>query len=81
MSNISSAFRFYEADDKDKFLKTYHVFEHNKLVQGTSEECCPICYSDEKLNSLPCGHAFCIECWPRYLETKVSITIILVVNN
>ena len=39
----------------------------------TTTLCCPICYDTaERVLTMPCGHAFCMECWAEFCENAVN---------
>lgn len=71
-------------NDSDKILKSAGVF--NRCSCGQQEKrsntntstisemhTCPICYDDfDKMLTMPCGHAFCYDCWSAFCENAVN---------
>lgn len=46
------------------------ALEPGTRALGVNE--CPICFDDEDLVALHCGHAFCKDCWRQYLTIQVK---------
>lgn len=51
--------------DSDKILKKDGVFHRcGHMVPAEKSGTCQICYEDvDKMLAMPCGHAFCYDCW------------------
>lgn len=68
----SAFFRFYEINDKDRFLREYNVVEAKDVAEKARVATCQICFDEVKLTGLSCGHMYCLNCWKNYLGVKVS---------
>jgi len=65
-------------NDVDKVLQkagVYHRCGHQKVPPGANGEMqtCEICYEDvQKMLAMPCGHAFCYDCWSDFCANAVE---------
>jgi ariadne-1 len=66
--------RFFE--DGDKILKATGVYRragHAVPVVKYMQNTCSICYEDDcQMIAMPCGHAFCTDCWTGFIENTIS---------
>lgn len=65
-------------NDSDKILKSagvYHRCGHEIAPPDISNEkqTCTICFDEtNKMLAMPCGHAFCLDCWKYFCENAVA---------
>ena len=61
-------------ENSDKVLKeagVYHRCANTVAYKGPNE--CPICYEDaDEMLAMPCGHAFCLDCWRDFCVNAVA---------
>lgn len=61
--------------DPENILKKAGVYHRcgNQVAPNLKDKACPICYDDvpDKL-AMPCGHAFCMECWGGFCRHSVT---------
>jgi ariadne-1 len=62
--------------DSDKILKKHgciHRCGHAENVELSDATTCPICYDEvDSMLSMPCGHAFCYECWGEFCANAID---------
>lgn len=72
-------FRYYDGD-RDKLFAEANCVNPATVKEQSEEDgpkadiCCDICFTDFPANQfreLPCGHAFCEECWVGYLKEQI----------
>ncbi|KAI6182498.1 RBR-type E3 ubiquitin transferase [Aphelenchoides bicaudatus] len=63
--------KFYEFNDKDKFLRESNVVEAKDASDKGRVETCQICFEEFKLTGLSCKHMYCLNCWKNYLGVKI----------
>lgn len=62
-------------NDSDKILRKsgiYHRCGHSKRPISANKTC-PICYDEvDDMYPMPCGHAFCLNCWDNFCQNAVN---------
>ncbi|QHO55637.1 putative E3 ubiquitin-protein ligase [Arachis hypogaea] len=63
-------------DDKERVRKLVGLLKHNSGEIVTTQTC-EICFDntvclEKKLKSAKCGHAYCVDCWKRYINEKIK---------
>ncbi|KAL4327373.1 hypothetical protein HN51_034601 [Arachis hypogaea] len=63
-------------DDEERVRKLVGLLKHNSGEIITTQTC-EICFDntvwlEKKLKSAKCGHAYCVDCWKRYINEKIK---------
>lgn len=62
-------------NDVDNILRKAGVFFRcaHQITPPSGEKTCQICYEDnENMYGMPCGHAFCLDCWYEFCENAIN---------
>ena len=57
-------------EDPEVILKQEEIIVEK--VESESEGCCDICFEEEKLIGLNCGHNYCRDCWKERIKTMLD---------
>ncbi|KAH7730661.1 ubiquitin-conjugating enzyme E2-binding protein 1 [Aphelenchoides avenae] len=64
--------KYYEFTDAGEFFRSVNVIDPATAPsRETNSGTCTICFEEDALTGLGCGHCYCLDCWNLYISNKV----------